>query len=302
MVRYDQLGIAAKNAGCKVFFDEPLCRHTTFKIGGPAPVYIVADTPEALASLIAQCYQEEIPFFLLGKGSTLLVGDHGMDCAVLRLSEEAIGIRREDDDIICGAGLPLSALASFAQKQGLTGMEFSWGIPGTVGGAVYMNAGAYGGEMKQVVSRCNHITAEGKLGKLEGAFLQFSYRHSAYSGKNDAITEVRVHLTPGNGEEIGARMRNIMERRKSKPPLEFPSAGSVFKRPEGHFAGALIEQCGLKGCMIGGAQVSEKHAGFIINRGGATSDDVLRLVEKIQETVFRRTGISLECEIKSVGY
>lgn len=302
MVRYDQLAAAAEQAGCQVLFDEPLNRHTTFKIGGPAPVYVVANTPEALRGLIAQCHREEIPFFLLGNGSNLLVGDHGMDCAVLRLSEEAAGIRRVGNDIICGAGLPLSALAAFAQKQGLTGMEFSWGIPGTVGGAVYMNAGAYGGEMKHVVSYCRHITPEGDPGRLEGEALQFAYRHSAYSGKKDAVTEVCVRLAPGDAEEIGARMREIMERRKSKQPLEYPSAGSVFKRPEGYFAGALIEQCGLKGCTVGGAQVSEKHAGFIINRGGATCSDVLRLVEKIQETVLRQTGVSLECEIKPVGY
>ena len=302
MTRYDSLTALAGELGCQVLLNEPLSRHTTFKIGGPAPVYIIADTPEALAALIAQCSRENVPFFLLGNGSNLLVGDNGLDCPVLRLSEKAVGIRQEGSDLICGAGVPLSALAAYAQKKGLAGMEFSWGIPGTVGGAVYMNAGAYGGEMKQVVSSCRFITPEGAVAQLDGEALCFSYRRSAYTQNNGVVTQVRVTLKPGDPAEISARMAEIMEKRKSKQPLEYPSAGSVFKRPEGHFAGALIEQCGLKGRRIGGAQVSEKHAGFIINRGGATCSDVKRLVELIQETVLRQTGISLECEIKSIGY
>ncbi len=301
MARYESLASLAVEQGCRVLYDEPMSRHTTFKIGGPAPLFVAADSSGVLARLVALCHREALPFFLLGNGSNLLVSDLGMDCAVLHLNENTAEIRREENDLVCGAGAALSALAAFAQKQGLSGMEFSWGIPGTVGGAVFMNAGAYGGEMKDVVTRCGHVEPDGSMGELAGEGLRFDYRHSAYADNGCVVAQVRVRLTPGDAEEIGARMKEIMDRRKFKQPLEYPSAGSVFKRPQGYFAGALIEQCGLKGRMIGGAQVSEKHAGFIVNRGGATCDDVRRLVALVQETVLRETGVVMECEIKTVG-
>jgi UDP-N-acetylmuramate dehydrogenase len=235
---------------------------------------------------------------LLGNGSNVLVPDEGIHGTVLRLDGDFRNISLIDDTTIyCGAGAALGSLCKFAQKCGLSGLEFAWGIPGTVDGALFMNAGAYGGEMKDVVYSVSHITQNGDIGRTEAENLEFGYRTSVYRKNGCIITGAVFKLKKDDPEEIQNRMNDYMNRRSTKQPLEYPSAGSVFKRPEGAFAGALIEQCGLKGKTVGGAQVSEKHAGFIINKSKATADDVKQLVSEIQKTVENETGYKLECEL-----
>ena len=221
-----------------------------------------------------------------------------MDCAVIKLDGDFKEIRMIDSETVyCGAGATLAALCKFALNNSLSGLEFAWGIPGTVGGAVFMNAGAYGGEMKDVVYSVSHITNSGDIGRIEAENLEFGYRTSVYRKNGCIITGAVFKLKKDDPEEIQNRMNDYMNRRSAKQPLEYPSAGSVFKRPEGAFAGALIEQCGLKGKTVGGAQVSEKHAGFIINKSKATANDVKQLVSEIQKTVEDETGYKLECEL-----
>lgn len=292
----------ARALGCEVLENELLSRRTTFRIGGAARLLIEVNSTAALATLYAQCCTAQVPCMVLGNGSNMLVSDSGYNGVVLHLSEPHFtSIVREKNDVIAGAGAKLTALTNFARAQGLTGIEFAHGIPGSVGGAVYMNAGAYGGELKDVLVSCEAVTREGKCITLSAEALDMRYRHTALMTDGMIVTSARVRLMPDNTAAVAARMDDYMNRRKTKQPLEFPSAGSVFKRPEGHFAGALIEQCGLKGCTIGGAQVSEKHAGFIINRGGATAADVRALVKHIQAVVLRETGVALECEILQIG-
>ena len=286
-----------RELGCKVLENEPMARRTTFRIGGPARLLLEVQTPEALAALYHTCKAEGIPCFVLGNGSNLLVDDEGYDGVVLHLGEGFAKITREDCDVIAGAGVKLTALANFARNNGLAGLEFSFGIPGSVGGAAYMNAGAYGGEMKDVLVSCDIVTAQGEIKTLTAAEMDMSYRHTALMSNESIVTSIRVRLTPDDPQAITAQMDDYMGRRKDKQPLEYPSAGSTFKRPVGYFAGALIQQCGLKGYTVGGAQVSEKHAGFIINRGGATAKDVRDLIAHIQKTVKEETGVSLECEV-----
>lgn len=284
--------------GCTYSLQESMKEHITFKVGGPADVFLCPTTVEQAGVIIAFCKEHEIPLHYLGGGSNLIVHDFGIRGAVLStggLNELELldGCR-----IRCGAGVKLSRLCNFALENSLTGLEFAWGIPGTAGGAVYMNAGAYDGCMKDVIESCRHLTPDGQIEELSADQLRLGYRTSIYQKNENLITEVTLQLTPGSKEEIRSTMDDLMNRRRSKQPLEYPSAGSTFKRPEGHFAGALIEQCGLKGATIGGAQVSEKHAGFIINAGGASSSDLLRLIEKVQHDVFDQTGVPLECEVR----
>ncbi len=284
--------------GCDVRKDEPMRRHTTFKIGGNADTYIKVKTLSKLSTLLRECRDSEVEYLLIGNGSNLLVGDEGLSKAVIRLDGEFRNITLLDDTTIyCGAGASLAQLCKFALKFSLSGLEFAWGIPGTVGGAVFMNAGAYGGEMKDVVHSVTHITPSGEIGRIEKEDLQFGYRTSAYRQNGYVITGVTIKLKKGSQDEIRENMDDFLSRRTTKQPLEYPSAGSVFKRPEGAFAGALIEQCGFKGRSVGGAQVSEKHAGFIINRSNATADDVKTLIKTIQTTVKEKTGYDLECEL-----
>lgn len=290
------LNLLRQNAALTVKTEEPMCRHTSFQIGGPVDMMIEAKTADAAIFALRTLREQEVPYLILGKGSNLLVSDAGIRGAVLKLNDAACV--REGCQITAGAGVLLSKLAIFAQSEGLSGLAFAHGIPGTLGGACMMNAGAYGGEMKDVVCETEYLDVSFTRQILRGEEHGFGYRTSAFRGiKNCLILSVKMRLTPGDPAEIRAEMDDYAGRRREKQPLEYPSAGSVFKRPEGHFAGALIEQCGLKGLQIGGAQVSEKHAGFIINRGGATCDDVLRLIETIQKTVLRETGVMLECEI-----
>lgn len=283
----------------KVCENEPMSKHTTFRIGGPADVFIVPRDTESLAKICSFCSQNEIKYLVVGNGSNLLVSDKGIRGAVIKSGERG-EIKVDGEKITASAGANLSLVCEAARKNNLTGLEFAYGIPGSVGGAVYMNAGAYGGEIKDVVTKTYHIDGS-DVGSFESSELDFGYRHSAYTGTKKAITKVEFTLKKGDYEAIDVRMTELITRRRTKQPLEYPSAGSVFKRPVGYYAGALIEECGLKGTKIGGAMVSVKHAGFIINAGGATCSDVLALVAKIKSTVLQEKGVELECEIKAVG-
>ena len=282
--------------------DEPMKSHTTFKTGGNATVFICPSNEGELSEVLKITNSLGLKPFILGNGSNLLVSDDGItDRPVIYIGEAFNSLKLIDETTIeVGAGATLSSLCRFALEHSLSGLEFAFGIPGSCGGAAYMNAGAYGGEMKDVVSRCNHIDFEGNCGHFDASQLDFGYRHSVYSECDCVITSIVLSLTKGDKEEINAKMRELLQRRKDKQPLEYPSAGSVFKRPEGYFAGALIEQSGLKGKRIGGAMVSEKHAGFIINYDNATTKDVLDLVKFCQDTVMEKFGVMLEREIKSV--
>lgn len=271
--------------------------HTTFRIGGPADYFITATNIEQLSSILKLCKEYEIPFMLLGNGSNLLVDDKGLRMAVIRLAGEFKEITHNKNTVTCGAGATLARLCTYSMQNSLKGLEFAFGIPGTVGGAVFMNAGAYGGEMKDVLTSVTHLTPEGEIVTVSADTLDLGYRHSIYKNNGCIILSADFKLEAGEKDEIKALMDDIMNRRVTKQPLEYPSAGSVFKRPEGAFAGALIEQCGLKGLTVGGAQVSTKHSGFIINIGGATCSDVCNLVEKIQQIVKDETGFTLEREI-----
>lgn len=293
----------AAGLGCASLAQEPMARHTTFQIGGPADRLATAETPAQLEALLAAARQTDLPVLLLGRGSDLLVGDKGIRGVVLRLAGEFRKIIPLEDGTLlrAGAGVSLAALCALARDRGLSGLEFAWGIPGSVGGAVYMNAGAYGGEMKDVVVRTLHLDPLSGPGERRGEALEFSYRHSAYTGGEKIVTFAEFRLTLGAPEEISAKMEELMARRKEKQPYDMPSAGSVFKRPAQGYAAALIDQCGLKGRRVGGAQVSEKHGGFIVNTGGATCRDVLALMELIQDTVRQETGVELEPEVRVIG-
>lgn len=280
----------------------PLKEYTTFKIGGNAAMMVIPDSREKFRRTIFECVQNNVDYFVLGKGSNLLVSDHGYHGVVIYMGDqfqkiELIG----EDKILCQAGASLASVCKFALEHSLTGLEFAFGIPGSIGGAAYMNAGAYDGEMKDVIYRCEHVTTQGAFGIYDQGQLDFSYRHSAYTDSGYCITDVYLQLHKGDPQAIKARMMELLERRKTKQPLEYPSAGSTFKRPEGAYASALIEECGLKGKTIGGAQVSEKHSGFLINTGNASCQDVKDLIEYVQQVVFERTGFHLDCEVKWIG-
>lgn len=275
----------------------PMKEHTTFRIGGPADYYILVHSIKELTATVELCDEFDIDYMLIGNGSNLLVSDSGIRKAVIRLGGDFKQVSVKDNVITCGAGATLARLCTVALNSSLSGLEFAFGIPGTVGGAVYMNAGAYGGEMKDVLLTVTHMTPSGVVETVLADSLDLSYRHSIYKLNHCSILSAEFRLVPDTEENIKARMDDFMNRRVTKQPLEYPSAGSVFKRPEGAFAGALIEQCGLKGTTVGGAQVSTKHSGFIINIGDATCNDVMTLVKKVQDTVKEETGYTLEREI-----
>lgn len=299
---YTPLDEAAQSLGCSILSGEPMSRHTTFQIGGPADRFVTVESRNQLKGLLQVLHRESLPYMILGKGSNLLVSDKGIRGAVLLLSGEFRQVELLSNGLVrAGAGASLAAVCAFAREQGLTGLEFAWGIPGSVGGAAYMDAGAYGGEMRDVVERVLHVTPEGEESSASGEELEFAYRHSRYTGTRDVITGVEFRLEPGDPAQIAAKMEELMGRRKEKQPYDMPSAGSVFKRPQGAFAAALIEECGLKGRSVGGAQVSPKHAGFIVNTGGATCQDVLDLVGQVQEEVYEKKGIRLEMEVRVTG-
>lgn len=290
-----------KSENTEIFTDEPMNLHTSFRIGGNAECFCEVENTDALCKVMCACKKYNVPYFILGLGSNLLVSDNGIKGVVIKLGGDFTKITMPDENTVkCGAGVTLAGLCVFARNKSLGGLEFAWGIPGSVGGAVYMNAGAYGGEIKDVVTSCDYMDSDGSIKSFSGEELDFSYRHSAFSDNNYVITDITFHLEPKSQSEICSRMDELMNRRKTKQPLNRPSAGSVFKRPEGHFAAALIENCGLKGFSIGDAQVSEKHSGFIINNGNAKAEDVKQLVEYIKKVVREKTGIELCCEIKYI--
>ncbi len=292
----------AEKAGIEYRLNAPMSEYTSFRTGGPADILILPKNEPELRGVLSLCADEEIRPFIFGNGSNLLVSDDGIRGVSVRLASNFDEIRLLNDDMIfCTAGTKLAKLCNFALENSLTGLEFAYGIPGTAGGAAYMNAGAYGGEMKDVLVSCNHLDYSGNPGRLTGDQLGLSYRRSAYTDKYFVITGITVKLQKGEREEINAKMKDILQRRVDKQPLDLPSAGSFFKRPEGYFAGALIEQCGLKGFSVGGAQVSEKHAGFVVNKGGATTSEIMELGKTVSEKVFNETGVKLEMEVKYIG-
>ena len=273
--------------------------HTTFKVGGNARLMVYPKSIEETAEIVKLCKEQGIRLLAIGNGSNLLVSDNGIDACVMCFGNDFSDIKLIDNEtVFAESGASLMKLCRFALDNGLSGLEFAYGIPGSCGGAAFMNAGAYGGEMKDVLYRCDHIDKNGDIGFLEGEGMMLSYRHSAYYGNGCVITGLYLKLKKADQSDIKAKMDDLLQRRKDKQPLEYPSAGSTFKRPEGYFAGALIEECGLKGKAVGGAQVSEKHAGFVINKGGATCKDILELCDECAKTVFEKKGVKLEMEIR----
>ena len=282
--------------------DEPMSRHTSFRIGGPARRMAFPASGEQLVLLLAEAERLGARPLVIGNGTNLLCPDAGLDRLVIDTSAALNRVESAGPDTVTAeAGASLARAADFACRQGLAGLEFAHGIPGTVGGAVCMNAGAYGGEMRQVVQAVTVLFPEEGIRTLSGGDLAFGYRRSFLTDRPDAVVLRAVfRLAPGDPDEIRQQMRELMERRRASQPLDLPSAGSTFKRPEGYFAGTLIDQCGLKGLTVGGAQVSEKHAGFIVNRGGATSADLRELIRQVQARVLDATGVRLEPEVKII--
>lgn len=293
---------ALDECGVPLAAGEKMSRRTTFRIGGPAELFAAPDTVEQLQRLLAVCREENIPYFILGKGSNLLVGDKGIPGLTVAM-ENLSHIAAEGERVTAQAGAALSAVCIAARQAGLAGLEFAYGIPGQVGGGVYMNAGAYGGELKDVLTAVTFLDEEGVQKTLPAEELEMGYRRSVFCGKRWVILSAEFHLNADRDgpQAVGERMEEILRRRKEKQPLEWPSAGSAFKRPEGAYAAALIDQCGLKGLQIGGARVSEKHAGFVINAGGASCADVLALIEKVRTIVKEKTGFVLEPEVRVTG-
>ena len=281
--------------------NEKMSRHTTFKTGGPASLFIRPDSLEQLKKVVALLKRAEVPYFILGNGSNLLVSDKGYDGAIIS-TDKFTDIRLEDEKTIYAeAGVKNSAIAAFARDNSLTGYEFAAGIPGSLGGAVIMNAGAYGGEMKLIVKEVRALSPQGEIIRLDNEALRFDYRTSALKGKDFIVISALLELEKGDKDEISAQMNELALKRKEKQPLEYPSAGSTFKRPEGYFAGKLIEDSGLRGYTVGGAMVSDKHCGFVINKGEATSKDIYTLILNVQNTVYEKFGVKLEPEVILLG-
>lgn len=280
---------------------EPMSRHTTFRIGGPARLMALPKSAEEAQAAVKTAAGMGVEPMFMGNGSDLLVADAGVDCFMIKTVDGLSAITAEGDKLWAGSGAVLARVAQFARDRGLGGFEFANGIPGSIGGAVTMNAGAYGGEMCQVVTSADYLSTAGERRTLSAGELDFAYRHSAFSDGKRLILGARISLKRGDSASIGALMEELMRKRKSKQPLEYASGGSTFKRPAGYFAAALIDECGLKGRSVGGAEVSKKHAGFVINKGGATCADVLKLVDEVRETVLRETGVALELELKILG-
>ena len=285
----------------RVRFEEPMCDHTTFRIGGPAEVFVMPDSYEQIAWVIRQCRQEAIPYFILGNGSNLLVSDHGYRGVIIQLDRNLGEITVNGTEIRAAAGALLSTIAATARRSSLSGFEFAGGIPGTLGGAVTMNAGAYGGEMKDVLKEVTVMNQDGEILTIPADKLELGYRTSIIKTAGYIVLEAVISLKKGNIEEITALSRKLSAQRIEKQPLEYPSAGSTFKRPEGYFAGKLIQDSGLKGFTVGGAQVSEKHSGFVINKGNATAADVMELIRQVTAKVKEDTGVTMEPEVKQIG-
>ena len=279
---------------------EPMSKHTTFRVGGPADVMVWPKSAQ-LPQIIRLCKKWNQPYYIVGNGSNLLVADRGIRGVVIEMSTGEDMLCIEENRVVAGAGTLLSKTANLAAEHGLSGMEFAAGIPGTVGGAVVMNAGAYGGEMKDIIEKVTVLNAEGEEAELTVDELELGYRTSCILKKEYIVTKAVLKLTPGNKEAIRGKMKELSEQRKEKQPLEYPSAGSTFKRPEGFFAGKLIMDAGLRGYQVGGAQVSEKHCGFVINRGDATAADICKLISDVTREVERQFQVTLEPEVKMLG-
>ena len=285
----------------RVLLEEPMKRHTTFRIGGPAEVFVMPGNLEEMQRILEICRTEDLPYFILGNGSNLLVSDRGYRGVVIQLDRNFGEVKVEGTEIHASAGALLSTIAVAARRASLTGFEFAGGIPGTLGGAVVMNAGAYGGEMKDVLRKVMVMDQSGKVFEIPAEELQMGYRTSIIKTAGYIVLGAVLSLKEGNLEEIKMLTRKLSEQRTSKQPLEYPSAGSTFKRPEGYFAGKLIQDAGLKGYQVGDAQVSEKHSGFVINRGNATASDVMQLISDVADKVKEQFGVTMEPEVKRVG-
>lgn len=285
----------------RVFTGEAMSRHTTFKIGGPADYFLMPDKDTDVGRIVKICKESAIPYFILGNGSNLLVGDGGYRGAVIQIYKNMSAVTVEGTEIAVQAGALLSSVAAAAKNAALTGFEFAGGIPGTMGGAVVMNAGAYGGEMKDVLTEVTVMDEEGEIVTLPADKLELGYRTSIIKTAGYIVLEAKLQLKEGNPEVIRETMKDLTIRRTTKQPLEYPSAGSTFKRPEGYFAGKLIMDSGLAGYQVGGAQVSEKHCGFVINAGGATARDVRTLMDNVRDIVYKKYGVTLEPEVKFLG-
>lgn len=286
--------------GSGIFMEEPMKKHTTFRVGGPADVLVQPDET-ALAAILALCRQYHVPYSFIGNGSNLLVGDKGIRGVVIEMTDPMGNIEVDGTKITAQAGAMLSKIANTAASNGLGGMEFAAGIPGSVGGAVVMNAGAYGGEMKDIIEKVYVLDENGAQLELDRDALDFGYRHSCIPEKKYIVTKVVLELVPRDEAEIRSEMKELNEKRAEKQPLQYPSAGSTFKRPEGYFAGKLIMDAGLRGYQVGGAQVSEKHCGFVINKGDATAADICQLMRDVSDKVQAQFGVVLEPEVKMIG-
>lgn len=284
-----------------VSVDEPMKKHTTFRIGGPADYYVTPHSGEEAAQVIKVCHEWELPFYILGNGSNLLVGDRGFRGVIIQMFKNYSEISVDGVCVTAKAGALLSKIAKTALENSLTGLEFAAGIPGTLGGAVVMNAGAYGGEMKDVLEEVTVLSGDGEILTLKKEELELGYRTSVVARKGYIVLEAKMRLQEGSREAIASLMEELKEKRVSKQPLELPSAGSTFKRPEGNFAGKLIMEAGLRGFSVGGAQVSEKHCGFVVNKGGATAAQVRELMQEVIRRVEETSGVTLEPEVKMLG-
>ena len=287
--------------GERIKKDEPMKKHVTFRVGGNADYFVTVKNADEIAAVINLCKEEKVPYFIMGNGSNLLVGDKGIRGVVIQIAKDMNEIEVDGVTITAMAGALLSKIAGAALNAGLTGLEFASGIPGTLGGAVVMNAGAYGGEMKDVLDMVRVLTPEGEILELGKDALKLGYRTSVVAEKNYIVLDARIVLKKGDKEKIREYMEDLKGRRTSKQPLEYPSAGSTFKRPEGYFAGKLIDDAGLRGFALGGAQVSEKHCGFVINKDNATALEIIKLIEEVQKRVKENSGVALETEVKKVG-
>lgn len=285
----------------QILIDEPMKKHTTFRIGGNADYFVKVSEAEQVQKIIALCNSENVPYYIIGNGSNMLVGDKGFRGVMIQIYKEMNHINIEETVVTVQAGALLSMIANKALEAGLTGFEFAAGIPGTIGGAVVMNAGAYGGEMKDVLVSAKVLTEKGEILELHNEELELGYRTSIVAKKRYIVLEATIQLEKGDKEAIKARMDELKVQRVTKQPLEYPSAGSTFKRPTGYFAGKLIDDAGLRGFQVGGAQVSEKHCGFVINRENATAEDVVNLMAAVSDKVKELYGVSLEAEVKKVG-
>ena len=284
-----------------VFTKEPMSRHTTFRAGGPADFFVTPEKEGQVRKTLSLLKEAQVPRYIMGNGSNLLVGDRGYRGVILQICKKMNRIRIQDTVIQAQAGALLSKVAAEAQAKGLTGFEFASGIPGSLGGAVMMNAGAYGGEMKQVLIQAQILNASGEIEDVLAEEMELGYRSSVFSRNGGVILSASIQLEPGDPPAIQSRMEELKFLRTSKQPLEYPSAGSTFKRPEGYFAGKLIQDAGLRGFQVGGAQVSEKHCGFVINKDQASAMDIRSLMEQVSEKVYTRFGVRLEPEVKLIG-